>query len=92
MLPLQENVSTLGEWVRLNRTNYELSQKELSQISQLSQSLISQIEKGVVHDISIHTLFKLLGTFNAEIRDVADFFINQPQRELNIAEKKSASN
>ncbi|MFL0584257.1 helix-turn-helix domain-containing protein [Solibacillus isronensis] len=74
MLPTtEESVSTLGDWLKLNRKMNNVSQKELSKASKLSQSLISQIEQGVVHDISIVTLFRLLNYFRADINDVAAF-------------------
>lgn len=73
-----ESVSTLGEWVKFNRKVNNVSQRELSIGSCLSQSLISQIEKGIVHDISIVTLFSLLKFFEADINDVSDLITNAP--------------
>lgn len=81
-----DNINTLGDWVKLNRKVKNVSQKELSKASHLSQSLISQIEKGVVHDISVATLFRLLNYFKADINEVSDLIGNSLMMDLECNE------
>lgn len=62
----------LGEAIRLERLRRHLSQEELAEAAQLSQSThISRIEKADV-DMRVSTLIKILRALNIKFDDLID--------------------
>jgi len=60
----------IGEIIKRRRTSEGLTQVELSQKSALSQSQISQVEKGVSENITIGNLRNIAKALNCSVIDL----------------------
>ncbi|WP_272577779.1 helix-turn-helix domain-containing protein [Providencia sp. PROV271] len=63
----------IGEYLKQQRHNNELSGKELAKLMNLSQQQISRYERGVTQ-VNLETLFRFFYVLNVPIHDVLFFF------------------
>jgi transcriptional regulator with XRE-family HTH domain len=69
-LPFPKFIQRMGVKLRLRRMALDMSQKDVSIVSGISTSYISDIENGVHHGISIRTLRALTDTLGLPMSEL----------------------
>lgn len=68
----KEDLTVLGDGIRLERLRHKWSQERLAEKAGLSQSQhISRIESGLV-DIQVSTLFSIIRALDCKLEDLID--------------------
>ena len=58
----------IGQHIRKERKKRKLSQERLAKLLGMSRATISQIENGVIQDIGVRKLFRVLDVLDLELK------------------------
>jgi transcriptional regulator with XRE-family HTH domain len=71
---------TLGALIRLTREAQGLTLRALEKSSGVSNALISQVETGWVHDLSLHKAYKVAKALGLSLEDMAKTTLRRKSR------------
>ncbi len=65
---MQVMLFEIGQHIRKERKKRKLSQQHLANLLGMSRTTISQIENGIIQDIGVRKLFRILEVLDLEVK------------------------